>query len=172
MMRAIFAIGLLVASLGVTFAQTQPQPPPLVIERIDITEYGIYTADTDNSSAAPGTASGTVDQLSGIALVQSTTAVPARLGVGFGFRYKIVGKPNAVVSLKNVTHVPAPGMRNPETGNVTLTNIFLQDRKVGGEFYRLYRFTNAWEIVPGLWTLELWYGDRKLLSQGFLIKKQ
>jgi hypothetical protein len=35
----------------------------------------------------------------------------------------------------------------------------------------LYRLTDRWEVVPGVWTLEIWDGDRKLLNQDFLLKK-
>jgi hypothetical protein len=187
-MRAILAVWIFCVSFGAAHAQA--------IQSIEITEYGIYTTDTANSSAAPGTASGKIDQVANIKLVQSTTTIPARLGVEFGFRYKIIGQtgaapapqagttilgmqlgtqpapqPDAPVNLKYVTHIPKPGMRNPETGNVTMTNVFYQEHKVGEELYRLYRVTDRWEIVPGVWTLEIWDGDRKLLSQNFLVKK-
>jgi hypothetical protein len=187
-MRGILAAWLLCMSLAVAHAQA--------LQSIEVTEYGLYATDTANSSAAPGTATGKIDQVSNIKLVQSTTTVPARLGVEFGFRYKIIGQPaaapapqagatilgmqfgtqpatppSAAVTLKYVTHIPKPGMRNPETGNVTLTNVFYQEHKVGEELYRLYRLTERWEIVPGVWTLEIWDGERKLLSQDFLVKK-
>jgi hypothetical protein len=187
-MRAILTIGILGLSLGAAHAQT--------VERIDITEYGIYTTETAATSAAPGTAAGKIDQVSNIKLVQSTATVPARQGVEFGFRYKIIRQPavapppqagttilgmqigsppapppSAVVNLKYVTHIPKPGMRNPETGNVTLTSVFYQEHKVGEELYRLYRLTDRWEVVPGVWTLEIWDGDRKLLGRDFLVKK-
>jgi hypothetical protein len=166
------------------------------IQSIEITEYGVYATEAANSSAAPGTATGKIDQVSNIKLVQSTTTIPARVGVEFGFRYKIIGQPaaapapqagatilgmqfgtqpaappSAAVNLKYVTHIPKPGMRNPETGNLTLTNVFYQEHRVGEELYRLYRLTERWEIVPGVWTLEIWDGERKLLSQDFLVKK-
>jgi hypothetical protein len=187
-MRALLAAAMLGLSLGAAGAQT--------VERIDITEYGIYATETAATTAAPGTASGKIDQVSNIKLLQSTTIVPARQGVEFGFRYKILGQPAAApppqagatilgvqigsppapppvaaVNLKYVTHIPKPGMRNPETGNVTLTSVFYQEHKVGEELYRLYRLTDRWEVVPGVWTLEIWDGDRKLLSQDFLLKK-
>jgi hypothetical protein len=187
-MRGILATCMLCASLGVAHAQA--------VQSIEISEYGIYATDTANSSAAPGTATGRIEQVANIRLVQSTTTVPARLGIEFGFRYKIIGQtaappapqagatilgmqfgtppatqPSAGVNLKYVTHIPKPGMRNPETGNVTLTNVFYQEHKAGEELYRLYRLTERWEIVPGVWTLEIWDGERKLLSQDFLVKK-
>jgi hypothetical protein len=166
------------------------------VQAVEITEFGIYTTERPTSSAAPGTASGRIDEVSNIKLVQSTATIPARLGVEFGFRYKIVGQPGAVpppqagtsilgmqltapppppptpsVNLKYVTRIPKPGMRNPETGNVTLTNVFYQEHKIGEELYRLYRLTERWEVVPGTWTLEIWDGERKLSSQDFLLKK-
>jgi hypothetical protein len=185
-MRAILATCMLCWSLLAARAQT--------IDSIQVTEYGIYTAEAAASNNAPGTASGKIDEVSNIKLLQSTTTVPARPGVEFGFRYKINGPapppppaddtilgiklratppspPAPGINLKYVTHIPKPGMRNPETGNVTLTNIFYQVHKVGEELYRLYRLTEKWEVVPGVWTLEIWDGERKLLSQDFLVKK-
>jgi hypothetical protein len=186
-MRMILATAILGLSFETVHAQT--------VDRIDITEYGIYTTDTAATTTAPGTATGKIDEVANNKLVQSTTTVPARQGVEFGFRYKIIGQPVAAppqtgttilgmqigaqpvsppvatVNLKYVTHIPKPGMRNPETGNVTLTNVFYQEHKVGKEQYRLYRLTDRWEVVPGVWTLEIWDGDRKLLSQDFLLKK-
>jgi hypothetical protein len=190
-MRATFATCMLCWSLVAAQAQTQVQ----TIDSIQITEYGIYTTEGAASNNAPGTATGRVDEVSNIKLVQSTTTVPARPGVEFGFRYKINGQalpppppaddtilgiklarkppppPVPGINLKYVTHIPKPGMRNPETGNVTLTNIFYQEHKAGEELYRLYRLTEKWEVVPGVWTLEIWDGERKLLSQDFLVKR-
>jgi Domain of unknown function (DUF3859) len=184
----VLCMSVLCMSSGLAHAQA--------IQSIEITEYGVYTTETATSAAAPGTASGKLDQVTNIKLLQSTTSVPAHVGIEFGFRYKINGQPAAApppqardtilgmqltppavppprtgVNLKYVTHIPKPGMRNPETGNVTLTNIFYQEHKVGEELYRLYRLVEPWEIVPGIWTLEIWDGDRKLLSQDFLVKK-
>lgn len=163
-MRAIFAFCLLVASLAAAHAQA--------VQGIEITEYGTYATETEDSAAEPGTASGRVEQVSNIRHVESTTVIPARVGVEFGFRYRIVGKPETKVNLKNVTRIPAPGIRNPDTGNVTMTSIFFQEHKTGEELYRLYRLTDPWEIVPGLWIMELWDGDRKLASQTFQVVKK
>jgi Domain of unknown function (DUF3859) len=166
------------------------------VQAVEITEFGIYTTDNPTSSAAPGTASGRIDEVSNIKLVQSTATIPARVGVEFGFRYKIVGQPGAApppqagssilgiqltapppppipsVNLKYVTRIPKPGMRNPETGNVTLTNVFYQEHEIGEELYRLYRLTNVGRScrAPGRWR----FGQRAKIihsSRDFLLKK-
>src|SRR5262249_25686521 len=141
---------------------------------IEITEFGIYTSHTDESIDEAGTATGTRNLLSDIALERSTTTVPARLGVEFGFRYRIVGKhDDAVVKLKKITHIPAPGIHNPETGNISVTSTYFVERKIGEESYTGYKLSHSWEIVPGTWALELWDGRRKLVSKSFhLVKKR
>ncbi len=162
-MRAIFAGCLLGASLSMAHAQT--------VQRVDIMEVGLYTVHTDKSVEAPGTPSGVSRLVSDIELVKSTTTVPARLGSNFGFRYRIVGKGKSV-TVKKVTHIPEPGVRNPETGNVNLTSVVLIDRPFGTTHFTSYSFDHDWEIVPGTWTMELWVGDRKLASQSFEVVKE
>jgi Domain of unknown function (DUF3859) len=86
-MRMILATAILGLSFETVHAQT--------VDRIDVTEYGIHTTDTAATTTAPGTATGKIDEVANIKLVQSTTTVPARQGVEFGFRYKIIGQPVA-----------------------------------------------------------------------------
>jgi hypothetical protein len=176
-MRALFAACLLIFPLNAAQAQLfeflrEKKPVIPTVERVDITEFGIYTTSTQTKQPAPGTAVGALDEESNITLVQSTTTVPARLGVEFGFRYKVVGPAPGAINLKNITAIPPPGIRNPTTGNITLTSVFNQDRNIGGEYYRLYHMTEPWEVVPGVWRLELWDGDRNLASQGFVLVKK
>jgi len=158
-MGALFSLLLLATISNAASAQT--------IERIEITEFGIYTTTDTGKSAAPGTATGVVTSRTNIKLVQATNTVPARLGVHFGFRYKIVGPAPKQVRLKMVTLVPQPGIRNPQTGNTIVKDEYFVDKTVGATSYRDYSFDNSWEIVTGKWTFEIWDGDRKLASQSF-----
>lgn len=161
-MRRILTAFLLLGWAGQAHAQD--------LKRIDIVEYGTYTSKVDKVVSAPGTPTGTQNLVSDIRHVESTTTVPARLGAEFGFRYRLVGNSGASVKLKKVTHIPAPGIRNPQTGNVNMTSVVFLDRTVGSTSFTSYTFDNSWEIVPGIWTVELWDGDRKMVSQGFLVK--
>jgi hypothetical protein len=162
-MRAIFATCLFMACLSVAHAQA--------VQRVDITEVGLYTVHTDKSVEAPGAPSGVSRLVSDITLVESTTTVPARLGSNFGFRYRIIGKGKSV-RVKKVTHIPEPGIRNPETGNVSLTSVVFIDRTIGDTNFTSYSLDHDWEIVPGTWTMELWVDDRKLASQSFEVVKE
>ena len=137
------------------------------IQRIDITEYGIYRAHVTNEISALGTPTGTVALVNEIKLVQATTTVPARLGVSFGIRFKIVGRKGGSVNLKMVTLIPQPGIRNPKTGNTSVRSEYLRTKKINSVHYSDYSFDSPWEIVAGKWTLEIWDGNRKLASQSF-----
>jgi Domain of unknown function (DUF3859) len=41
--------------------------------------------------------------------------------------------------------------------------------KIGALCLLGYGFDNAWEIVPGVWTEQIWYQDRKLAEQTFTV---
>lgn len=158
-MRNLLSLLLLAAVSSAAGAQT--------IQRIEIAEFGIYHSKTTKVIAAPGTATGTKEQVSDIKLVEQTTTVPARLGVEFGFRYKIIGHIGSKVKLKMVWLIPQPGIRNPKTGNTIVRDESDWDRTIGSKYFQSYSFDNPWEIVTGTWTLEIWDSNRKLASQSF-----
>ncbi len=158
---------MLVALLSEASAQTGK------IDRIEIVEAGIYRAETDAIERAPGTATGKRNILSDTELVALTTRIPAKIGVHFGMRYRPVGQPKgASVRLISVTQYPAPGLKNPDTGAVKTRGDNMLFATVGAINYRGYVFEYDWEMVPGIWTFELWDGaKRKLASQAFEVVK-
>ena len=163
-MRTVLSL-LLLALLSIAAEAQQ-------VQRIEITEAGIYKAETGNRTAAPGTPGGSVVSLSGIKLVQKTTTIPAAVATRFGIRYKIIGQPNGTsVNLKMVTRYPSPGVRNPTTGNTIMRGEYSAQKKLGTESYRDYGLDEGWELVPGKWTFEIWQDDRKLAEQSFTLVK-
>jgi len=77
-----------------------------------ITEFGIYQARvlTDETNATGVKLQG----LDEFKLLKSTTNVPARIGIRFGFRYEILGTPtNAPITLTMVGKHPP--IKNEET---------------------------------------------------------
>lgn len=140
------------------------------IDHVDIVAYGIYTADETGTGV--NTAIGASRLLGNIRHAATTTTVPAQLGVKFGFEYVIVGSPaNGQATLTKVTIFPRAGLRVPGSGPVYRTDYPLT-RTIGSVQYTGYQFDNPWELVPGVWTLELWSGDRKLASKRFTVVRR
>ena len=117
---------------------------------------------------------GSISTVHDAQLIEKTRNVPAKLGVRFGFRHVVVGKPKgANVTLRKIVTFPPGGLHNPASkeavsrweGNIA--------RILSGKpNYTDYAFDDPWELVPGRWTIELWDGDRKLASQSFNVIKQ
>jgi hypothetical protein len=140
------------------------------VNRIDVVETGIYTADDGGKETAPDTAMGRVTYLDNFRLVQKTTVVPARQGIRFGFRYKIVGPPaGAKASFHMVTIFPAPGLQNPAKQQVSTKSEFDGESKVGTTTFRSYTLEEPWEAVPGVWSFQIWYQGKLMAEQKFTV---
>ncbi len=140
------------------------------IDRIDIASYGLYTGDITGSAAS--SAVGTNNLSSNIRHAATTKVVPAQIGVRFGFEYTVVGTPSgAAVNLTKVEIFPPAGLDVPGKGPVRRDS-YVQQSEIGGTIYTGYRFDNAWELVPGIWRLELWDGKRRLASEKFKVVRQ
>jgi hypothetical protein len=163
---ALFAALMLSAAPGPAAAQ-EPR-----VERLDVIAAGFYVGEpTGQKVPAPGTASGIVNGISKAGFLTSTPAVTAKVGTAFGVEFRVVGQPNnAKVKLRTVWQIPAPGITNPESGNVYRQNTVDFTATTGTIAVRGYRFDKAWEVVPGQWTLQIWQGDRKLLERSFTIQ--
>jgi hypothetical protein len=129
-----------------------------------IFEAGIYEARV---LAAKTNASGVqLQTLDNFRLVQSTTNVPARIGIRFGFRYELFGSPsNAPVTLTLAgAHPP---MTNA-TGKVETVFAYAFNSWIGTGFFSNTLDQPA-DLTPGIWTFELWYQGRRLCEQLFLV---
>jgi hypothetical protein len=100
----------------------------------------------------------------------TTTTVPAQIGVHFGFRYRVNGNPpGEKVEIKKVTIFPPAGLKSPKSAQPLQRNEYTFVRSIGETRYTDYSFDSAWELVPGVWTMQLWYGDRKLAEKSFTV---
>jgi hypothetical protein len=142
--------------------------PTAKVEQIDVRDYGIYTADkTASATNDKGLAHNTVNNIQYIA---STSTIPAKIGIKFGFRYTISGAPyDGRVTIKQVTIYPPAGVTNPKTGLLS-TNSFSTVYRVGmPPIFAGYDIGAPWEMVPGVWTIQLWIGDQKFAEQSFTV---
>ena len=141
-----------------------------VINSIEVTDYGIYTT-TSHEDQASGQGVGHA-VVTNERLTAMTRTVPMQHGVDFGFHYTVVGAPaGAMVPLRIVTLFPSPGLRNPKASQPILRNEYTRNTPIGRPQFHDYGLDEPWELVPGTWTMEIWYGDRKLVSQSFTVAK-
>ena len=144
------------------------------INRLELVESGFYDAGTVTvlgSILSPGTAAGQTLELGDLRLIAEPPATGARVGLGFGVRFRSLGEPiGARVMLRSVWKIPAPGIHNPGNGNALRESVADFAVVVGDLHMRGYQFDAPWEVVPGTWTLEIWQGDRKLLAKSFAIQ--
>jgi hypothetical protein len=162
-MRAFCVFALLVCSVSAIVAQQAN------VQRIDITEHGLYTADTAKvlQPTEEGISRSTVDH---VRLAVKTNTVPMQIGVQFGLWYTVVGSPagaNVPVRVRMV--FPQAGLHPPGTSEPVLESPETDTVQIGKSIFTAYTLEEKWELVPGDWTFELWVGDRKLASQTFTV---
>ncbi len=161
-----FLLLLLLPTAGI-HAQTAQKP---TISDMFITEYGLYTGD-DQGCAQDEQGVRRCAQTN-TRHTETTLTVPARLGVQFGVRFWVSGKPDgAKVTLRRVWTFPDPGLKSPVVSEPIRRRERMETVTIGGGDFTTYGFDDLWELVPGEWTLEYWQGDHKLLSKTFVVVK-
>ena len=148
---------------GAAFAQTPK------VERLEISDFGTYSVDREAKGRDPHgvkLATGT-----NIQHQETKTAIPAQIGTSFGFRSKIIGEPvGATVTLRKVIVFPAPGLQ-PTPGKRVTRDESTIEATIGETRADLYTLEDNFELVPGTWVVELWFGGRKLATESFTLEK-
>ena len=140
-------------------------------DRLEVVESGFYAARRTGKTEAPRTATGFTSTIADVEFLKDAPAETARIGTAFGVRFRSFGqRRNAKATLRTVWKIPAPGITNPKTGNTYREDVAQFTTTIGTLHVRGYRFSESWEVLRGTWTLEIWQGDRKLLTQSFAIQ--
>ena len=135
--------------------------------QLEIVEYGLYSVEIANRSpTADGVGRSAVRNVCHLA---TTTTVPAKLDVDFGLRFRVRGvPPGEVVSLIKV--VVFPREVTPPGGPAPIRSYARTFNQRAGELaYIGYGFDAAWELMPGVWTFQLFAEKRLLLEQRFTV---
>jgi len=173
-MLANFGIGTLALAGMVPVIGAAAHAQDMRVDRLEIVESGFYdstTATVTGTTPSAGTVTGTVQQLRDVTLASEPPATGARVGVGFGVRFRSFGaRDGERAMLRSVWTIPSPGIVNPGNGNTFQQSVAEFATTIGATHLRGYSFAEPWEVVPGTWTLEIWQADRKLLEKSFEIK--
>ena len=141
------------------------------VRSFNILEAGIYTQNVVSSTRD---ANGVVHNvISNPQLTVGTNRIPAKIGVSFGFRYLIKGIPDhATVTLRTELRYPNPGARPPGSTAPLYLNKSSTDVALGAIRFAGYSFAEPWELIPGRWSISVWFGNRKLGEKEFTVVRE
>lgn len=167
-MNRIFRILLIVLiCLAAPSHANEPKAKP----KGEVIEFGTFElVGPQVSSANAQTLDGLERNAPMARFTRQTDKVPAKIGMQFGFRFKLTNVPEASsVELKTI--VKHPPIKNEEgvvereyTLTTTLTVTDGHVSEVTG-----YSLDRPEELVPGVWVFEHWYRGEKLVSQSFTV---
>jgi hypothetical protein len=146
----------------------QAQAPE--IERLEVVDFGTYKVERGSTTKnAEGIKTAPLKRQP--ERLAWRTIIPAQIGTTFGLRYRVIGTPpDAEVTIRTVISFPAPGLQTSRGEHLSRVESEEQTR-IGETVAALYTLDDRFELVPGIWTFELWDGDRKLLTQSFTLEK-
>ncbi|MBV9835016.1 MAG: DUF3859 domain-containing protein [Alphaproteobacteria bacterium] len=141
------------------------------VTSLEIVDFGLYRARTTGKQPAPQAVNGQTQTITDIDFYETTSRIPARTGVRFGTHFRVAGMPpDEVVQLRSVWRIPEPGIRNPDSGIVYRESISEFTTTTGTLTMRGFNFGFSWQVLCGEWVQEVWSGERKLLSQTFIVE--
>jgi len=136
------------------------------VDRIDVTDYGIYTAEkSEVATKGKNSRHYTVENVAIVAMTDTVQALP---NVKFGLRYRIIGDPlDARVTVKIVVKYPPQGVLSPKEAVLHDFTYTVTDHIGGMYSFAGYSADEPWELVPGVWTLQLWVADKMYVEKAF-----
>jgi hypothetical protein len=157
----LFVSGLFQSSTSGLFDKTE-------ITGAKILNYGICTATTTKKVKAKDTASGKRKIIKDTEFVETTTKIPAILGNSFCIRYSIEGKPDDR-RIKLRVKLIHPIIKNPDEGTTETISAIDIKPKIGSISTTNFTFDTESELIPGNYTFQIYYKDRKLLEKTFSV---
>ena len=165
-------ITLLLATLAACRSTVFPivpvENPQAALRGVEVVRAGTYSL---GKMATQRDASGVLQNaIPNPRFVQRAATIRAKIGVTFGFQFKVTGVPDgAWVTLRIVTRYPRPGATPPGAAHpLRITEQSLR-RKLNRVIEAGYTLQEPWELIPGRWAIEVWSGDRKLGEQEFTL---
>jgi hypothetical protein len=105
--------------------------------------------------------------------IENTTIIPAVLGIRFGVTFLVNASAGASFPLSTVTTViwrfPAAGLRDP--GSKLTSHVDTHEVRCTRESRcsTVWTFDHPWELVPGVWEVEILVDKRSALKQSFTV---
>lgn len=134
----------------------------------DIVEFGVYKAGNLKQVEDEPSPTGTRNKVTGLQLVEQTERIPGKLNNRFGVKWKING-PVKDENIEYIRMVKFPRPMKKADGSTQEVYRSTKPAKVGQITYDGYGFDNEWEIIPGIWTFEIWVQGKKLAEKSLTV---
>lgn len=160
MARFWLAFALLVFTAGTATAQQA--------QRIEVYEFGTYVASGSSYTHPPSHQGIKIEGHDGYTHLETTRTVAARIGARFGFRYRVEGTPPGLYApLKMVWKFPPPGIVGGDPAHPVQLEVVEFEAASNDNYVITMSLEAPSDLVPGIWTFEIWSGDQKLTEQNF-----
>lgn len=121
-------------------------------------DYGMYRSDEGTCDFRQVIA---ICDMSAISHVATANEIPGALGVTFGIHYML---DSGRTPVREITVFPPAGLKNPRYP--TPVHAFPHDEICNGfDCYDLYSFDVPWEVVPGIWSFQVWANGQMVLEK-------
>ena len=77
----------------------------------------------------------------------------------------------APVDLRKIVIFPSPGLTPSPSSAPIARDEFTLHTRIGQTSYASYTLEDSFELVPGIWIIEIWHGSHKLATQSFKVIK-
>jgi hypothetical protein len=102
--------------------------------------------------------------------IEDTPTIPAVLGTTFGIAFRVKASAGAIFPHTRVTwRFPAAGLSNPRPKRTSQVDTY-ECNCVPERICRIaWKFDHPWELVPGVWEVEIAVDSRTVIKQSFTV---
>lgn len=160
MARFWLGLALLVFAAGTASAQQ--------VKGVEVYEFGTYVATGSQYMHAPSDQGIKIEGHDSYTHLETTRTIAAQLGARFGFRYRVTGtQPGVYAPLKMVWKFPPPGIVGSDPAHPVELEVVDFEATSNDNYVITMSLESPSDLVPGIWTFEIWSGDTKLTEQTF-----
>ena len=150
------------------------QTPATKIDSLDIVKVGVMKVESKPTTTKSNDISTgmRVDYKEDPHVVTETRTIKVEDEMVFGLEAKLNGSPKGRnIKVKIIWTYPEPGIKHPTSGKITLRDEIQGSHKIGGTESYFWTIGNDYTLVPGVWTVEIFDGTRRLAKQEFTITR-
>jgi hypothetical protein len=168
-LRRLLLLCLLAPAAGLAQAPGRADAFPF---RAEVLEEGLFKpVGPQTTQRDRGAASGRTHEHEALQLVEATRTFKAAEGLTFGFRYRLSGlRSNEPQGFSmRALHPPMKG-EDGKRRTVSTTPVSMDAEQGVAENDLVYTLSDAAEVLPGRWRLQLLYRGKVVLARAFELK--